>query len=89
MSTMKTSPEIEAKIVLVKAAIDNKKMEDRADQLCLHCRSVFGLLIQSLAWASPTETIELFESIPSLIKLMDSSSTALDECVKHPKSSEY
>ena len=90
MSTMNTSPEIESKIDLLQAAIGNQALKDRADQICLHCRSVFGLLIQSLAWASsPNETAGLFDSIPRLIELMESGSSALDECKDHPKATEY
>ena len=72
MTKMKNPLLIRTKINDFKVVLSLPKSDEQAEQICLKCRSVYGTLIQSIAWASSESEAEaLYDTIPKVITLIE------------------
>lgn len=76
---------VQSKISEFRQLLDDKP-QNITEEICLHCRAIYGTLVQSLAWAAtPQESDELFKLIPDSLELIVEGQTILNEHVKtHP-----
>lgn len=62
---------IKTKINYFRKVIADNTREDQHQQICLSCRSAYGLVVQSLAWAEDREVQPVYDLIPDLIELAE------------------
>lgn len=71
MTVMNNLNKIKEKIQYFGNVVADDSKSDRPEQICLTCRSVYGLIVQSLAWADSDEAEEIYSSIPIVIEHID------------------
>ena len=70
---------INDKISAFRVAIGDESAPDQAKQICLTCRSTYGLIVQSLAWADNAGAQEIYALIPTVTDLVDAGLVVLNE----------
>lgn len=73
---------VQSLIVGFNDLLDANSSQDLNEQICLHCRDIFGTLFQSIAWATtPEESDKLYDLIPAALVLIDRGRAILKACV--------
>ena len=81
MKTIQNLQLVQMKINDFRDVLDQEESNEQAEQICLKCRSVYGTLIQSLAFSlseDEEEVTELYAEIPKILELIERARVILD-----------
>ena len=70
-STMNNFQRIESMLDKLKPVFVLGEVENQPHQICLACRNLYGLVVQSLAWADEEETKAIYELTPEIVRNME------------------